>query len=118
MKWEDWSTMKTIVRIVGLLFFLLFCSGIVVPQVERTIQKNGRLVVIVVSGDDYTRTDNVFIYAHGYLPDGYPGETSLALKETRAGWYEASLAPGLYDVLLVRARRFQDARGWRLRPTK
>jgi hypothetical protein len=92
--------MKTSVRVVGLLFFLLFCSDVVVPQVERTTQKNGRLVVIVVIGDDYTRAHNVFIYAHGYLPDGYPGETSLALKETQAGWYEASLAPGLYDVFV------------------
>ncbi len=109
--------MKTIVRLVGLLFFLLFCSDIVVPQVERTMQKNGSLVVTVVSGDDYTRTDNVFVYARGYVPK-YPGGTSVALKETHPGWYEASLTPGLYDIFVSESTSLPRCRRVEIRADK
>ena len=61
----------------------------------------GKLIVIVTYGDvDNTPARNVRVYVHGYLPRYADSEKSQVLEATRDGQYEASLSPGLYDILV------------------
>jgi hypothetical protein len=62
--------------------------------------KNGTLLVLVTWGDiDNTLADDVYVEAHGFVRNSN-SEKPFVLKMPRAGRYEASLPPGVYDVFV------------------
>lgn len=65
-----------------------------------TSADKGTFVVLVTWGDvDNTPADDVYIEAHGFVRE-YNSEKSYTLSMSRAGRYEASLPPGVYDVFV------------------
>lgn len=66
----------------------------------RSLGKDGTLVVLVTWGDvDNTPATDVYVEAHGFVRKN-DSERSFVLKMSRAGRYEASLPPGVYDVFV------------------
>jgi len=94
--------MDTVARrgAVGLVFLLaLWAWGLALGE-SQLAEKDGRLVVIVTWGDiANTPARNVTVEVHGYVPK-YPSDRSVLLRASQEGRYEASLAPGLYDVFV------------------
>jgi hypothetical protein len=87
--------------------------AIAVPSQE----KDGTIVVLVTWGDiDNTPANDVFIEAHGYVIKD-KAEKSFVFRMARAGRYEVSIPPGVYDVFVSegvsepRCRRMQVAPG-------
>jgi hypothetical protein len=94
-----------------MLLFAILASGSV-QEAGRSVGKDGTLVVLVTWGDvDNTPATDVYIEAHGFVRE-VNSEKSFVLKMSRAGRYEASLPPGVYDVFvsegtsIPRCRRF------------
>jgi hypothetical protein len=84
---------------VLVLLFLLLPTGRA-GDAGRPAEKDGTLVVLVTWGDvDNTPADDVYVEAHGFVIK-YHSEKSFVLKMARAGRYEASLPPGVYDVFV------------------
>ncbi len=68
--------------------------------ISNSLAKDGSLVVSVTWGDlDNTPADDVYVEAHGFV-EKYREEKSFILKMSRAGRYEASLPPAVYDVFV------------------
>lgn len=115
--------MRTFGKICGLLCLFTFCWPIASSSAQAA-EKEGKLVVIVAQGEDNSAARDSFVYIRGYQPK-YLGEVSFTPKAIRAGWYEASLPPGLYDVLvsegssLPRCKRVEikaaESKFWSLR---
>jgi hypothetical protein len=62
--------------------------------------KDGNIVVLVTWGDnDNTPANDVFIEAHGYVRKEH-SEKSFMFHMVRAGHYEVSLPPAVYDVFV------------------
>jgi hypothetical protein len=71
-----------------------------VPTASSPLEKDGTLVVLVTWGDiDNTPADHVYIEAHGYVVQDNAQE-SFVLKKVRAGRYEATIPPGVFDVFI------------------
>lgn len=67
---------------------------------RRPVEKDGTLVVLVTWGDDNsTPANDVYVEAHGFVRE-YHSEKSFVLTSSKAGRYEASLPPGIYDVFV------------------
>ena len=67
---------------------------------NRQPEKDGTLAVNVTWGDvDNTPANDVYIEAHGWVPKNR-SEKSFVLKSSKAGRYEASLPPAVYDVFV------------------
>lgn len=76
-----------------------------------------KLVVLITWGDvDNTPAQNVYVEARGYVAD-IKAKKSFVLNMVRAGDYEVSLPPGVYDVFVSdsssepRCRRMRAAVG-------
>jgi hypothetical protein len=66
----------------------------------RAADKDGKIVVFVTLGDnDNTPADNVYIEAHGHVQNS-SSEKSFVFRMVRAGQYEVSLPPAVYDVFV------------------
>ena len=69
-------------------------------KVVSPAEKNGTMAVLVTWADiDNTPADDVYIEAYGFVREHNASE-SFVLKMSRAGHYEASLPPGVYDVFV------------------
>ena len=67
---------------------------------DNSVEKDGTLVVLVTWGDiDNTPADDVYVEAYGFVRK-YNTSKSFVLKMPKAGRYEASLPPGVYDVFV------------------
>jgi len=63
-------------------------------------KKDGKLVVLVTWGDvDNTPATDVYVEAYGFVRK-FGSEKSFVLNMSRAGRYEVSLPPGVYDVFV------------------
>jgi hypothetical protein len=83
---------------VLMLLLAVLASGTV--QDPGPLPKEGTLVVLVTWGDvDNTLATDVYVEAHGFVRKN-DSEKSFVLKMSRAGRYEASLPPGVYDVFV------------------
>lgn len=66
----------------------------------RQSGKDGKIVVFVMWGDNSsTPANDVYIEAHGFVHK-YKSEKSFVLTSSKAGRYEASLPPAIYDVFV------------------
>ena len=84
---------------VLMLLFSVLASG-TAQDAGRPLGKDGTLVVLVTWGDiDNTAATDVYVEAHGFVRKN-DSEKSFVLKMSRAGRYEASLPPGVYDVFV------------------
>jgi hypothetical protein len=82
-----------------LLFITLFSLGRAENQ-ARAADKDGKIVVFVTWGDnDNTPAANVYIEAHGHVQKS-SSEKSFVFQMVRAGHYEVSLPPAVYDVFV------------------
>lgn len=98
-------------------FLLLMLAPAKFANAGLPPEKDGTLVVLVTWGDiDNTPANDVFIEAHGFVVRDN-AEKSFFFKMARAGRYEASIPPGVYDVFVIegvsepRCRRMQVAPG-------
>lgn len=67
---------------------------------HRPVQKDGTLVVRVTWGDvSHTPANDVYVEAHGFVHE-YHSEKSFVLTSSKAGRYELSLPPAVYDVFV------------------
>lgn len=80
-------------------------------------EKDVTVVVLVTWGDvDNTPAQNVYVEAHGYVVKD-KAEESFVFKMVRAGRYEGSIPPGVYDIFVSdsssepRCKRMQVAEG-------
>lgn len=99
------------------VFVLLLALLSMQPASEgsRQSEKDGTLVVIVTWGDvDNTPANDVYIEAHGFVRK-YNSEKSFVLKSSKAGRYEASLPPGVYDVFVSEGTSEPRCRRMRVR---
>jgi hypothetical protein len=90
-------SLKYLSVVVLLLSFLVMGrAGYSAPPSEKA----GTLVVLVTLGDvDNTPANDAYVEAYGFVrKDGT--EKSFVLKSSRAGQYETSLPPGVYDVFV------------------
>jgi hypothetical protein len=72
----------------------------VLPSASSAAEKDGTLVVLVRWGDiDNTPATHVYIEAHGYVVKD-DAQESFVLKTVRAGRYEATIPPGVFDVFV------------------
>jgi hypothetical protein len=63
-------------------------------------ENDGTVVALVTWGDvENTPATGVYVEAHGYVAR-LKAEKSFVFKMVRAGRYEASLPPGVYDVFV------------------
>jgi hypothetical protein len=64
------------------------------------LDEAGTIVVLVTWGDiNNTPANDVYIEAHGYVVKDRT-EKSFSFKMVRAGRYEATIPPGVYDVFV------------------
>ncbi len=78
--------------------------------ISNPLDKDGSLVVSVTWGDlDNTPADDVYVEAHGFV-ERYREEKSFILKMSRAGRYEASLPPAVYDVFVAEGTSIPQCR--------
>ena len=101
-----------------LVLLLAFLATGKADDAGRPLEKDGTLVVLVTWGDiDNTPATDVYVEAYGFVRK-YDSEKSFVLKMSRAGRYEASLPPGVYDVFvsegtsIPRCRRFLVSPGF------
>ena len=81
------------------LFFLLLATMEHVGTAQPS-EKNGTIVVLVTWGDiNNTPANDVYIEAHGYVVKD-KAEKSFTFQMIRAGRYEATIPPGVYDVFV------------------
>jgi hypothetical protein len=85
------------------LAFVLFAIGSSGAQSSGSLtssNKNGTLVVLVTR-DDVNRTpeEEAYIEAHSFNVNGV-AEKSFAFVKVKAGRYEATVPPGVYDVFV------------------
>jgi hypothetical protein len=99
--------------LVALLIFAMSQCVSAAPPPE----KDATLAVLVTWGDvDNTPAQNVYVEAHGYVAN-LKAKKSFVLDMVRAGRYEVSLPPGVYDVFVSdgssepRCRRMRVAAG-------
>ena len=99
------------------LLLALLTSG-AAQDVAQPLEKDGKLVVLVTWGDiDNTPATDVYVEAYGFVRK-YGSDKSFVLKMSRAGRYEGSLPPGVYDVFvsegtsIPRCRRFLISAGF------
>jgi len=86
-------------RLARLLFVLVLALPTVSGAGQAAARPEGRLTVVVTSGDPAAPTRDAFVFVRGYEPR-YHGETLSQVRPTRDGWFEVSLPPGLYDVFI------------------
>lgn|SRR5579864_2108187 len=80
-----------------LLPFLLTLST---TEASGTSEDDGTLVVLISGGDAFNSpVPDAYVEAHGWVPK-YHSEKSFVFKSPRAGRYEASLPPAIYDVFV------------------
>jgi len=80
----------------GIVFIaILFWLPTLQSAAQQTVKPDGKLVVRVFWGDKNDPARDAFVYIQGYL-----GQASTVVKPIRPGWFEFSLAPGLYDVFV------------------
>jgi hypothetical protein len=78
--------------------------------------KDGALVVLVTWGDiNNTPANDVYVEAYGFV-DKYDANKSFVLKMSRAGQYEASIPPGIYDVFISEGESVPRCRRVLIRP--
>jgi hypothetical protein len=89
------------IRSLNVLLLLLALLSIqTAREPNRQSEKDGTLTVNVTWGDvDNTPANDVYIEAHGFVPKD-SSEKSFVLKSSKAGRYEASLPPAVYDVFV------------------
>jgi hypothetical protein len=83
--------------IASLFVLVLSCGPMVASGPNQTSPKEGKLIVVVTYEYDGGPARDSLVYVRGYRPLPF-GEVSINLSPTRAGWFETSLPPGLYDV--------------------
>ena len=96
-------------RIWFVVPLMIVASCLIAPisRANPTAQE-GKLIVRVLVGDDNSPARDAFVYVRGYF-----GPSPAAVSPTKAGWFEISLQPGLYDVFvgegssLPRCRRIE-----------
>jgi len=85
--------------IVVALLLALFPTG-KADDAGHPSEKDGTLVVLVTWGDvDNSPATDVYVEAHGFVRK-HNSEKSFVLESSRAGRYQASLPPGVYDVFV------------------
>ena len=89
------------IKILIVLVLLLFpISTHTANEGSRQSEQDGTIVAHVTWGDDNnTPADDVYIEAHGFVHK-YHVEKSYVLTSSKAGLYEVSLPPGIYDVFV------------------
>lgn len=108
-------TIRTLrfLSVVFLLFVLLPVRS--VDGRGHRDEKDGAVVVLVTWGDDdNTPANDVYIEAHGFVWK-YHSEKSFVLKMAKAGRYETSLPPGVYDVFVSEGTSVPVCRRMRIR---
>jgi len=110
------ATMRNRRLLLGLLFFFLIGRS---PTQENTGQiagQTGTLIVLVTWGDvDNTPADDVYIEAHSSTSKS-SAPASYVLKKVRAGDYESTLPPGIYDVFVSEGSSVPRSRRVQIRP--
>jgi hypothetical protein len=104
-------------RYFGILVLLLVLlpggQGVITGQHPG---KDGALVVLVTWGDvNNTPANDVYVEAYGFV-DKYYASKSFILKTSRAGQYEASIPPGIYDVFISEGGSVPRCRRVLIRP--
>lgn len=85
-------------KLHALLLALL--ATVCASSADQPASKDGTLAVLITWGDvDNTPATNVYVEAYGFVHE-YNSKKSFVLKMSRAGKYEASLPPGVYDVFV------------------
>jgi hypothetical protein len=97
---EDIMTTMSL-RILSVLVLLLGLSPApIAGRASQQSEKDGTLIVLVTWGDDNnTLANDVYIEAHGFVHK-YDSQKSFVLTSSKAGRYEASLPPAVYDVFV------------------
>jgi hypothetical protein len=91
--------MRSVGLLVRLAIVLLLCCPIVASVDDQAAQRVGFLAVSVSIGDGHMPLTSAFVFVRGYRPV-YHGESSAVLTQTKDGYFETSLPPGLYDVFV------------------
>lgn len=87
----------------SVLLLIVFLTIAYAADVNRTSVKGGTLIVLVMWDDvDKTPATGVYIEAHSFAVENV-GEKTFVLKMAKAGRYEATLPPGVYDVFVSEA---------------
>ena len=79
---------------VAAAMIFVFCLGSPISSANQARQE-GKLTVKVLWGDFNDPARDAVVYVQGYL-----GRSSTVVSSTRPGWFETSLQPGLYDILV------------------
>jgi hypothetical protein len=116
-KWRIFVRILRLMRLKSLVFVLLLFTTSRYVNASPPLEKDGTLVALITWGDvENTPAKAVYVEAHGYV-DSIRAEKSFVFKMVRAGRYEASLPPGVYDVFVSdgssepRCRRMRVAPG-------
>jgi|SRR5580692_11039135 hypothetical protein len=86
--------MKTDRRFVATFMVFLICLASSISSANPAHQE-GTLTVKVVWGDFNDPARDAVVYVQGYLE-----RSSTLVSSVHPGWFEVSLKPGLYDVLV------------------
>jgi len=79
--------------------FLLFLT-VVQANAAFPSEQDGKLAVFVTWGDlNHTPANNVYVEVRGFVSKDRV-ERSFILQSPRAGYYEASIPPGVYNVFV------------------
>jgi hypothetical protein len=104
-----------LIQLKSLLIALLIFGMSQCVSAAPLLEKDVTLVVLVTWGDvDNTPAQNVYVEAHGYVAN-LKAEKSFILKMVRAGRYETSLPPGVYDVFVSESTSEPRCRRMRVR---
>jgi hypothetical protein len=87
-------------QLKSLAFLLLLLTPAKYVNAGPPLEKDGTLVVLVTWGDiDNSPAKGVYVEAHGYVVK-FEAYKSFVSTMVRAGRYEVSLPPGVYDVFV------------------
>jgi hypothetical protein len=91
--------MRLFGRLVTATILLILCCPILASIEDQASQRVGFLAVTVSLGDGHMPLTSAFVFVRGYRPM-YKGDSSTVLTQTKDGYFETSLAPGIYDVFV------------------
>src|SRR2546423_5240125 len=100
LRGEDFMNIPRLRDLSFLVLLLAFLTSGRAQDTGQPLEKDGKLVVLVTWGDiDNTPATDVYVEAYGFVHK-YDSNRAFVLKMSRAGRYEASLPPGVYDVFV------------------
>jgi len=97
--------MRCVRHVFTLAILLFLCCSIASSVDNQADQRVGFLTVTVSIGDGHTPLKSAFVLVRGYRPV-YKGESAVALKQSMYGYFETSVPPSIYDVLVRRSVRY------------